>query len=409
MTNEIVGVIADDFTGATDVGGLLARTRNDVALYSGMPTQDLLQDASVHVVALKIRSTEVEEARAQAKEALARLRNAGATRIYWKICSTFDSTDKGNIGPVAEALMSEMSATYTVYCPAFPQNGRVVRDGILYVNGVPLAESPMKDHPLTPMRESDLVRVLSPQVSKRVSRQGQDRVATESLVEDGFSHFIADAVDGDDLETLGHEYGDLPLLVGGSAFAAAAYGAKDIQSVRRTPVYQSVSDGPALLISGSCSKATQEQVARYSSSGGRVIRIDPRNLSPRGEMELIHQVISQLGDTPLLLTSTTDPKEMRAIQAQMGAENTSLRIEGAMALCAAAARTAGATRFVVAGGETSGAVTSGLGADRLSLRNEIAPGVPWCLAKDQAGHFALALKSGNFGGPNFFLDALAAL
>ena len=303
MTSDKVGIIADDFTGATDIGGLLARTRADVTLHTGPPGPDALAGDGVHVIALKIRTIPVTEACDQARDALSRLQAAGATRIYWKYCSTFDSTDRGNIGPVAEALMAVLTAPYTLYCPAFPENGRVVRDSTLFVNGVPLAESPMKDHPLTPRRDGDLVNVLTPQVTRPVARLAASRAETGAEAASGIAHFIADAADWDDLIRLGQDYGDLPFLTGGSAFAAAAYGAPDRKPAQRTPVPRTVSDGPALIISGSCSSATQAQVAQNEQSGGAVIRLDPLARTTAGNEDLIAEVIARRGSEPVLLTS----------------------------------------------------------------------------------------------------------
>jgi len=412
MTNPLTGVIADDFTGATDVAALLARGDGAVRLLTGDPPPDAGSGAAAIVLARKIRTVPPEEAVAAARAALDALRAAGATRFYWKYCSTFDSTPRGNIGPVAEALMADLGAGWTVHCPAFPQNGRVVRDGRLFVGGVPLAESPMKDHPLTPMRYSDLVRLLSPQIRGRAARLpagGAPRAQAEALAADGVSHLLPDAETDADLARLGTAFADRPLLCGGSAFAAAAWGGAPSGGAMRPAVPEAVRAGPVLILSGSCSAATRAQVAAFRATGAPVIDLDPLTLDDDRLLSCLGDVLARLGAAPVLVTSTAAPQRLAQIQAALGAGTASARLEEAMGRMARAARAAGTSRFVVAGGETSGAVTAALGAGRLDIVHEIAPGVPWCLAEDAAGPFALALKSGNFGGPGFFLEALDLL
>lgn len=234
----MIGVIADDFTGATDVAGLLARSGAIVRLAAGTPRSAMTDPADAVVIALKCRTAPVDEAIADTTAALDWLRAQGADRIYWKYCSTFDSTPQGNIGPVAEALMAQLDVAGTVYCPAFPENGRRVYQGHLFVNDMLLSDSPMRDHPLTPMTDSSLLRLLSPQVTGRtgliawdVVQAGPEAVrhAMARHLDEGRAHLIADAICDADLVTLGQALGDCPLLTGGSAFAAAAY---DLFSIR---------------------------------------------------------------------------------------------------------------------------------------------------------------------------------
>ena len=409
------GVIADDFTGATDVAGLLARGGARVALHTVLPDPTALRAdprIEAHVIALKIRTIRADEAVRQAVDALRVLQASGARRFYWKYCSTFDSTSRGNIGPVAEALLAALGAPFTLYCPGFPENGRVVTDGHLFVNGVPLNESPMKDHPLTPMRDSNLTCLLLPQVrglATRLTGPGDLRARAEALAHEGVAHLIPDTPHQNAILALGRDFGDLPLLTGASPLAAAAFGRSAATGSGRAPLPPGVRQGPAILLSGSCSQATRAQVAAFAATGALVLQVDPIALAEKGAEALVSQVRSALGAAPLLVSATTDPDTLRAVQTRLGVDASSRLVEETLARVARTARDAGATRVIVAGGETAGAVTQALGATSLEMRDEIAPGVPWCIGSDAQGPFALALKSGNFGGPTFFNDALERL
>ncbi|MEO0701660.1 MAG: 3-oxo-tetronate kinase [Pseudomonadota bacterium] len=413
----MIGVIADDFTGATDIAGLMARTGADVRMHGGIPATPPAGIGAVEVIALKCRTAPVDQAVADTAAALEWLLAHGARQIYWKYCSTFDSTDRGNIGPVAEALMARLGADHTVYCPAFPENGRTVYQGHLFVGDALLSDSPMRHHPLTPMTDSNLMRLLDPQVTQPVGlipldqvREGADAVARAraDLVARGIAHLIADATADADLATLGQAVADAPLLTGGSAFAAAAYG-PDLRQLTDMSPLPHLPAGPAIVLSGSCSAATRAQVARFRASGATVIDVMPSEIATDGAASLVDVAMQALGDQPVLVTSTAEPDALADVQTALGREAAGALVEGALAAVAQAARARGATRIVVAGGETSGAITLALKAHDLRVGPEIAPGVPWCFADDGAGTFALALKSGNFGGADFFTDALAAL
>ena len=367
----IFGAIADDFTGATDLAGLLARSGAHVSLRIGVPDAKPLYTAPYEVIALKIRSVQPETAVEQAEEALKWLQSAGAKQIFWKYCSTFDSTEKGNIGPVAEALMLRMDANQTIYCPAYPQNGRSVFMGNLFVGREPLAESPMKDHPLTPMRDSNLLRLLSPQVTGQVGLVdrlcvvvGPRAIRTEldKLAKQGVAHVIVDAVADDDLV--------------------------------------------ALVLSGSCSSMTQAQVAVYREQTASY-QLDPLALVRDGMQPMFDWLQAQ-GDGAMIY-ATANPEAVKTAQARLGREHAGALVESVLAQAAVFARNKGTRRFVVAGGETSGAVTQALGVTQLNVGQEIAPGVPWCTCDSAGVHIALALKSGNFGDDDFFATALREL
>lgn len=417
----ILGCIADDFTGATDLAGLLARSGVRVSLRIGAPEAPPQDPAPFEVIALKIRTAPVEEAQAQALAALDWLKSAGAQRFFWKYCSTFDSTPLGNIGPVAESLMSALGTAQTIYCPAFPENGRAIFMGNLFVGQQPLAESPMKDHPLTPMRDSNLMRLLAPQVSGRVGlvdrltvAQGAAAIgaALEALARDGVAHVITDAVADADLTQIATACSDMALITGGSAIAMplpAIYQAEGRLAADAPGLELPSLPDRAIVLSGSCSAMTNRQVAAFLSAGHPACQLDPLALARDGSGPVLDWLAAQQPDATPLIYATAAPESVRAAQDKLGVARAGELVEQALADCAVAARDAGVRRFVVAGGETSGAVTQALDVGRLDIGPEIAPGVPWCFARSAGQPIALTLKSGNFGAEGFFAEALSRL
>jgi uncharacterized protein YgbK (DUF1537 family) len=404
------GAIADDFTGATDLAGLLARSGQPVSLRIGVPEGG--DAAPFEVIALKIRTLPENEAVTQALAALDWLQARGVTRFFWKYCSTFDSTPEGNIGPVAEAIMDRLGARQTIYCPAFPENGRAIFMGNLFVGQQPLAESPMKDHPLTPMRDSNLMRLLAPQVKGDVALVDRLTVARgpealrAALDATEAQHIIVDAVADSDLHVIAAACQNDILMTGGSAVAMPL---PDLY--RKAGLVDAVSgdaftmpDGPALVLSGSCSAMTQKQVAAYAADNPSY-QLDPLTLDAGGVQPVLDWLAGQSG-APMVY-ATASPDKVRAAQDALGREQAGSIVENALSAIAVARRDAGVRRFVVAGGESSGAVTQALGVTRLDVGPEIAPGVPWCAADSGGARVALALKSGNFGAADFFAKALA--
>ncbi|MEZ5791056.1 MAG: four-carbon acid sugar kinase family protein [Nitratireductor sp.] len=417
----LMGCIADDFTGATDLAGLLARSGVRVSLRMGVPDYVPDDTASFEVIALKCRTSPVSEAVSQCLAALAWLKAAGASRIFWKYCSTFDSTPVGNIGPVAEALMAELGTDQTIYCPAFPENGRSVYMGNLFVGRLPLAESPMRDHPLTPMRDSNLMRLLEPQVMNpvglvdhlQVSRGPEAiRTALGELAGQGIAHVVVDAIADSDLSTIAEACRNMVLMTGGSALAMplpALYERDGL--LGNDAVRQDLPKTKArgLVLSGSCSAMTRAQVAHYLGTGVPGFRLDPLQLAEDGTRQALTWLEGQdLSKMPLFY-ATAEPDSVRAAQQKLGVAKAGSIVEDALAGIAIRARQLGARRFVVAGGETSGAVTRALDVHRLDIGEEIAPGVPWCFAQSDGHYIAIALKSGNFGQEGFFADALSRL
>ncbi len=421
-----LGCIADDYTGASDLANTLAKAGLATVQTIGIPADDLaLPAADAVVVSLKIRSVPADEAVAKARAADVWLRSRGAGHVLYKICSTFDSTDAGNIGPVMDALRADHGGGLVLVTPAFPETGRTVYQGHLFVGRQPLDESPLKDHPLNPMRDSDLTRVLARQSRDPVGLldlmtvgRGLEAVRARlaALAAEGAGAAIADAVFEPHLETLGLAALDGPVSVGASglglglarALVAAGRGGAP-NSATRTRRAES---GSALCLAGSCSQATLAQVAA-AEAAMPVLRLDVGQLvAGPGEVErAIAWATARLAAGPVLIATSAAPADVARIQAEHGRQNAGHQIEQALAAIAETlVATAAVDRLVVAGGETSGAVVDRLGIPAFAIGPEIAPGVP-VLAAVGGAHagMALALKSGNFGGRDFFSDALALM
>ena len=412
------GAIADDFTGATDLAGLLARSGVPVSLRLGVPEQAPVDAAQIEIIALKCRTAPVACAVAETRAALAWLQAAGAQRFFWKYCSTFDSTSQGNIGPVAEALMADLATDQTIYCPAFPENGRSIFMGNLFVGEQPLAESPMKDHPLTPMKDSNLMRLLAPQVTRSVGlanrmtvAKGGLRARLAELKAQGVAHVVVDAVSNEDLTLIAEACQSMTLLTGGSAVAMPLPVLWQAQGLlpQGTAAAFRAPQGPALILSGSCSAMTNAQVAAYLAEGRPGFQLNPADLAEHGPGAALDWLAAQAPDAAPLIYATAAPDAVRAAQDRLGVDRAGQVVEQALATCAVAARDRGTRRFVVAGGETSGAVAKALGIARLHIGPEIAPGVPWGGAVSGGQDVAITLKSGNFGREGFFAQALGML
>jgi uncharacterized protein YgbK (DUF1537 family) len=407
-----LGCIADDFTGATDLANNLVRAGMRVVQTIGVPDAPVA-DVDAVVVALKSRTAPVAEAVAQSLAAARWLRAQGATQLYFKVCSTFDSTAEGNIGPVAEALLAETGSRFGIVTPAFPENGRTVFKGHLFVGDLLLSDSPMRHHPLTPMTDANLVRVLQAQVKgakvglvdHRALAGGEPglRERFAALQAEGVSLAIADAVTDDDLRLLAAAAKEQPVVVAGSGLAIgipALHGLRPSAAAAQLPAPR----GTRAVIAGSCSAATNAQVAAFA---GAKFAIDPLRLAAGDD--LVTQALAwarpKLGATPLLVYATAEPAAVRAVQQQLGAARAGALVADALAAVAQGFVEAGVGQLVVAGGETSGAVVQRLGVTRLRIGPQIDPGVPWC----HTGSIHIALKSGNFGGRDFFSRAFELL
>ena len=400
-----LGVIADDFTGASDIALTLAEGGMSVTQFIGVPSDPAPSDLDAGVVALKSRTAPVAEAVADSLAACDWLIAQGATQIVLKVCSTFDSTPEGNIGPVLEALADRLDAESILVCPAFPENGRSVYQGHLFVNDTLLNESGMQNHPLTPMTDPDLRRVLGSQTNWPISHVPIKRVSNGAAsvlnsVPDGKSMVIVDAIHDTDLWVIGAAAKKMKLLCGGSGIAlglpanfGAAAGTRNWQPV----------DGAGVIISGSCSVATRGQVALYAKHHpAKEVTAEDAMSNAITADALADWVMSQ--ETVPLVYSSADPEIVKHAQATFGTEAVASKIEGLFSELAKILVARGIKRIVVAGGETSGAVTSALSANALQIGPKIAAGVP--VVRLDGGVVALALKSGNFGGKNFFREAL---
>lgn len=408
----VLGVIADDFTGASDAASFLVKGGLSVRLVNGVPGEGYgaaaAGDAQAVVVALKSRTQEVRAAVADSLAAADFLLGAGARQLYFKYCSTFDSTPRGNIGPVADALMERSASPFSILCPALPVNGRVVRDGCLYVNGVLLQDSPMKDHPLTPMRDSDLTRLMAPQSrweSCRATPEEIGRLAARPPEEP--CYLVPDYETAEDGERIAAAAAELPLLTGGSGLLEplARIWARKLQTSIAAP--RSATEGDAILLAGSCSRATLGQIACYQARGLPSRKLDPAAvLEGRMTVEELWPFVCECrerGLAPLIYSSDT-PDKVRAYQA-LGAERVSEALEGFTAALARRAVEEGFTRIISAGGETSGAVTKALGFSSFLIGRSVAPGVPIMVPAERRD-IRLVLKSGNFGQEDFFSHAL---
>lgn len=416
-----LGCIADDFTGATDLANNLVRSGMRTVQTIGVPEGAAPDGADAVVVALKSRTIAAADAVAQSLNALRWLRSQGAQQIYFKVCSTFDSTDRGNIGPVTEALMDALECRFTIACPAFPANGRTVYKGYLFTGDMLLCEGSMREHPLTPMTDPSLVRVMQRQCRRRVGliehavvRRGSAAIVQRmrELQDGGVGIAIVDALDDADLQTMGRAFAALPLLTAGSGVAIglpANFGLAPSASAAELPAAL----GARAVVSGSCSAATNAQVAAFvARHADRGFAVDPLDIAQGRDVAgaALQWAAPRLGHEPLLVYATSAPEAVKAAQAALGVERAGTLVERTLAAVALGLLRRGARQLVVAGGETAGACVQALGVRSLRIGPQIDPGVPWCHAEAEDGTpLHLALKSGNFGGTDFFDKAFEVL
>lgn len=417
----LLGCIADDFTGATDLANTLVKSGMNTVQSIGVPDDTLSLDGiDALVIALKSRTVPADQAIAQSLDAFRYLQAAGAQQFFFKYCSTFDSTDDGNIGPVADALLDALDDDFTIACPAFPVTGRSIYKGYLFVGDGLLSESGMENHPLTPMTDPNLVRVLSRQTSHKVGLVGyatvmQGAAAITSrfnqLRTEGVRHAIVDALSDNDLHEIGKALSGVKLITGGSGIAiglAENFRKSDDLEAGMSPRLPKV-DGGAAVIAGSCSKMTRAQVA-HTQNLWPTFNIDPVAIAAGDDVtaQALTWASDQPLDTPVLVYSSADPEIIKDIQTKFGRDAAGEMVERVMGQVASGLVANGVRKLVVAGGETSGAVVQALDVKALRIGPEIDPGVPWTEAIG-AEPLALALKSGNFGGEDFFQKSLDML
>jgi uncharacterized protein YgbK (DUF1537 family) len=417
-----LGCIADDFTGATDLANNLVRSGMRVVQIIGIPTQPLDVEVDAVVVALKSRTVPAADAIAESLAALAWLQSQGASQIYFKYCSTFDSTPEGNIGPVTEALMDALQTDFTIATPAFPDNKRAVFKGYLFVGDGLLNESGMQNHPLTPMNDANLVRVMQSQTRRRVGLIDYSVVARgEAAVHErigelkagGVGVAIVDATSNDDLLRLGPALKGMPLVTAGSGVAIglpANFGLTPSSQASRLPP----AAGLQAVVSGSCSLATNGQVAHFIASGRPAMALSPLRIAAGEDVaaQVLAWAAPLLASGPVLVYSTADSDAVKAVQGQLGVEAAGAMVERTLAAIAVGLVKLGVGQLVIAGGETSGACVQALGITQMQIGPQIDPGVPWChssCAQAHGGSLHLTLKSGNFGSDDFMRKAFTML
>lgn len=423
----ILGCIADDVTGATDLAINLVGGGMRVTQFLGIPSAEAIENqtnADAIVVALKTRSVDTGDAIKQSLDALSMLKQQGVSRFYFKYCSTFDSTVDGNIGPVAVALMNELNADRTIFCPAFPRAGRTVFQGHLFVGEQLLSESGMQHHPLNPMTDSNLVRFLGTQTERNVgllpfgviqSGVEQAKEHAEQLVAENTPLIVTDTCEDSQLAKLASAFSNDVLVTGGSGlgrFLPDAYRSLGLLPASPFEPRLPTATGRSLILAGSCSTATNDQV-RWMSGKATIIRLDVNQVVEQAsvEAERIKQISSSADATkPLLIASTATADVVADLQKRFGAHQVAKSIEdffGSIAIDLVGQLSI--NRLVIAGGETSGAVTGALGIDSLEIGPEICTGVPWTQTKIKGRDMAVTLKSGNFGGDDFFESAIQML
>lgn len=412
----LLGAIGDDFTGSGDLANTLVRSGMRTTLFAGVPDAPAEAEVEAGVVALKTRSAPVEEAVAASLAALDWLRDQGCTQILFKYCSTFDSTPEGNIGPVADALADALEADRAFVCPAFPATGRTLYQGHLFVGNALLSESGMQDHPLTPMTDPDLRRWLQRQsrsgvghVSLATVREGAEAVAARVTAEaaQGRRLIVTDAVVDEDLHVLGRAAADHRLVTGGSGVALGLP-----ENFRREGLLAGRAgdwipqrDGRAVVLSGSCSRATRGQISEHAAAHP-ARKVTPEEvIAPDFSVDALAEWVTDQEGLPLIYSSD-DPEVVSAAQDKHGRDRLAHAFDGLFSDLARHLAARGFTRIVSAGGETSGAVVEGLGTTHLAVGPQIAPGVPMLRAGPD---LTLALKSGNFGEGDFFTKAEAML
>lgn len=413
----LLGCVADDFTGATDLANTLVKAGMRTVQLLGVPRANLkVPDSDCVIVALKSRSNPAAEAVSMSLAALDWLRQQGAKQIYFKYCSTFDSTEKGNIGPVADALADALGAAFTVFNPSFPTNKRTVYKGYLFVGDELLSESGMRNHPLTPMTDPSLVRVLQRQTRHKVgvvqySTVVKGAAATRSAFDDlrkqGIRYAVLDSITDEHLMILGEACADMKLITGGSGMAMglpANFVRQGLMKTGQSGQLPKVG-GPTAVIAGSCSVATQGQVA-FMKKDHDAFELDPIAIASGRDVaqDALNWAGGRLSGKPVLIYSTATPEQVKAVQDKLGREHAGAMVEATMGKIAKGLVAKGVRRLVVAGGETSGAVVGALGVEGLAIGPEIDPGVPWTVSIGEPS-LALALKSGNFGTQDFFTKA----
>ena len=420
-----LGIIGDDFTGSSDIANNLKKSGMQVSMYAGVPNllpeETKKEQTDAAVIALKTRTAPIEDAIRESLEALSWLKDCGCEQFIFKYCSTFDSTKEGNIGPVTDAIMEKLNTDFTIACPSFPDAGRTVYFGHMFVNGKPLNESGMENHPLTPMTDHNLVRWLGYQTKNNVGlvdsqtiSEGENSVKDkrENLKKNGYKYAIIDTIKNDDFDIICNAVKNLPLLTGGSGIALGLpkiYKDRGLLSASNFQIPENNSN--AIILSGSCSITTINQINIYKENNPSFY-ISPDEVI--NDKDLIEKVLSWIKDNETqspLVYSSSDIKSVSEKQKQYGQELLANKFEKFFELLSKKLVKDNFGTFISAGGETSGAVIKGLGIQELKIGKEISHGVPALWSPESNGNkpVSVTLKSGNFGQDDFFTRALKAL
>lgn len=405
----MLGLIADDFTGASDIASFLVENGLRTVQMNGVPSQALEQEVDAIVISLKSRSNPVEEAIAQSLQALNWLQENGCTQFYFKYCSTFDSTEKGNIGPVTDALLEALNESFTVITPALPINGRTIFNGYLFVGDQLLNESGMRNHPITPMKDANLLRLMDAQAKGKTGLvaysdviQGAERVRQcfHKLKQQGIRYAVVDAVDNSQLAILAEAVSDFKLVTGGSGLGA--YMAARLSGGKKGKHAFVPTKGQTVILSGSCSVMTNKQLLAYKAKAPSFqLDVEKAIHNENYATEILQWVMNnQVQELAPIVYATVPPEQLKVLQNKFGADKASQAVERTFAKLAEKLKEQGVRNFITAGGETSSIVVQQLGFKGFHIGKQIAPGVPWLKAIDEATY--LALKSGNFGDEDFF-------
>ncbi|NBI42431.1 hypothetical protein GVX76_02820 [[Haemophilus] felis] len=408
----MLGIIADDFTGASDIASFLVENGLNTIQMNGVPSSPLTTKVDAIVISLKSRSNPGGDAIAQSLNALDWLKTNGCDQFYFKYCSTFDSTEKGNIGPVTDALLDQLEENFTIICPALPINGRTIFNGYLFVGQALLNESGMQNHPTTPMKDANLVRLMDKQAKGKTGlvsyvdlMKGADFVKERfaTLRQQGYRYAVIDSVDNSQLAVLAEAIADFKLVTGGSGLAA--YMAARLSKGQKSTNALVPNKASSVVLSGSCSVMTNKQVAQYAKKAPHIYLDVEQSLSnPQYAEELTQWVLNHIDhEFAPMVYATVAADKLKEIQQTFGAEKASQAIEHTFAKLAQNLYQAGVKNFITAGGETSSIVVQQLGFSGFHIGKQIAPGVPWLKALESDVY--LALKSGNFGDEEFFTVA----
>ena len=416
-----LGIIADDFTGATDIAGFLAANGIITVQTNGVSSLNLEETVETIVVSLKTRSCPSQDAIEESLRALSWLKEQGCTQFYFKYCSTFDSTAHGNIGPVTDALMKALGCDVTIICPALPVNGRTVYKGYLFVNDTLLNESGMRHHPVTPMHDAKLSRLIETQSTGKAYEihvesveRGSSHIKShiDEARSNGYSYVIVDALKQKHLDTIASATKNLVLVTGGSGLAESmAKSAKKSSLDKERAIAKGKPKlSKSIILSGSCSQTTNLQVYAYKEIAPSIsFKIDAFSQdNNRYVADIAAWVVSNMSHhyAPLVY-ATKSPEMVEALRVQYPQIDIGKEVEHFFAELSVALYNAGIRNYIIAGGETSGAVAQRLGIEAFLIGPQIDPGVPWVRAVNKDIH--LALKSGNFGSVDFFRKAQGSL